>query len=92
MYKIAIETEKQGFTSSVGEAVFYESLEFANSSALVDTDSQVLIKAFLYCTRTSTPPFKDLSSTPSNFVDQFMIIDQELNRIQNQKIKEQQNG
>jgi hypothetical protein len=89
--KIAYETEKAGF-DAIGESCYFESLYFANNSDLIDPDSQSMIKTYLYTRESFTPPFQDLNSTPASFIDQFMIVRNELNYIHNQELKEKQNN
>jgi hypothetical protein len=89
--QIAQETEQAGF-SAVGEAVYLETFYFANQSDLVDPNCQAMIKSYMYCKESSTPPFSSLEKTPASFIDQFMIIKNELNYIHNQAIKERQNA
>lgn len=87
---VAYESEKQGF--SIGEAVWYEHFYFCNTSELIDKESQILIKSYLYCQESNTPPFVSLDKTPANFIDNWMIVRDELTHIRNLDAKERQNA
>tara|TARA_R100001594_G_scaffold65971_1_gene100308 strand:- start:1189 stop:1401 length:213 start_codon:yes stop_codon:yes gene_type:complete len=63
---------------------------FANNSDLIDTECQAMIKSYLYTKESSTPPFSSLQTTPASFIDDFMIVRDELNHIHNQEIRESQ--
>jgi len=90
LVRTAYESERQGF--NIGEAVWLEHLYFCNTSDLVDTESQTLIKAYQYCTESGTPPYESLDKTPANFIDNWMIVRDELTHIRNIDIKERQNA
>ena len=87
---VAYQSEKEGFGKVLGEAVFYESLYFANNSDFVDTESQAMIRSYLYSRESNTPPFATLQETPADFIDKYMIVRDELTHIHNQQVKEQQ--
>lgn len=89
---VAYQSEQEGFGKVLGEAVFYESLYFANNSDLVDTESQAMIRSYLYSKESNTPPFATIQDTPADYIDKWVIIRDELTLIQNQQIKEQQNN
>ena len=86
LLEVAQESREQGFRES--EAVYYEHFYFANSEDLIDKDSQVMIKSYMYCTDSKTPPFSSLNETPANFIDKWMIISDEINYIRNQEVKD----
>jgi len=90
LVRTAYESERQGF--NIGEAVWLEHLYFCNTSDLVDTESQTLIKAYQYCTESGTPPYESLDKTPANFIDNWMIVRDEITHIRNIDIKERQNA
>tara|TARA_Y100000310_G_C20668533_1_gene808974 strand:+ start:219 stop:584 length:366 start_codon:yes stop_codon:yes gene_type:complete len=79
------EAEKEGYNE--GEACYYEHLFWANSHDLIDTKSQTMIKSFLYCQESNTPPFKSLENTPASFIDSWMIVANEIKLIKSQEMK-----
>jgi len=81
----AYESEKEGY--KVGEAVYYEHLFWANSEDLIDTRSQTLIKSYMYCTESGTSPYPSLQDTPADYIDNWMIIRDEINHIRNLEVK-----
>lgn len=85
---VVLEAEQKGF--NIGEAIYYDHLFWANSTDLVDTDSQVFIKSYLYCQESNTPPYKSLYDTPADFIDSWMIVRSELDIIKNLQLKEAQ--
>ena len=87
---VAHESEQQGF--NVGEAVWLEHFYFCNSSDLVNRESQALIKSYLYCQESNTPPYESLAKTPANFINNWMIVRDELTHIRNLDAKERQNA
>ena len=74
------ECEENGF-DNIGEAIYLEHLFWANSKDLIDKDAQYMIKVFMYCNSTRTAPFQSFDITPANFIDDYMIIDDEINKI-----------
>ena len=90
LVRTTYESEKQGF--NVGEAVWYEHFYFCKTSDLIDRESQSLIKAYQYCTESNTSPYESLDKTPANFIDNWMIVRDELTHIRNIDMKERQNA
>jgi len=90
LVEVAYESEKQGY--NVGEAVWLEHFYFCNTSDLIDKDSQVLIKSYLYCQESNTSPYESLNQTPANFIDNWMIVRDEITHIRNVDAKERQNA
>tara|TARA_R110000824_G_scaffold348635_1_gene535372 strand:- start:144 stop:410 length:267 start_codon:yes stop_codon:yes gene_type:complete len=82
-----------GKTYNVGQAL-YESLpHFANANIFLDKYSQTIIAKYNYCKSSKTPPYATIDKTPANFIDDFMVIEQELKQIQReQQKKANENG
>ena len=85
LVRTAYDSEQQGY--NVGEAVWYEHFYFCNTSDLIDRECQTLIKAYMYCTESGTSPYPSLQDTPAKFIDNWMIIRDEINHIRNLEVK-----
>tara|TARA_Y100001973_G_C5184042_1_gene326707 strand:- start:1615 stop:2028 length:414 start_codon:yes stop_codon:yes gene_type:complete len=88
--KLSDEAEQKGF--NVGEAIYTQSFFFADHSQLVDTNIQNRIKEYQYCKQFNCPPYPSLYETPANIIDDFFIIEEEINQYTNKKQKEQNNA
>ena len=73
------EAEDKGF--NVGEACYKQIPYFANYSSIINNIDQTTILKYSYSKSTNTPPYPSLQDTPADFVDQFMIIEQETSLI-----------
>ena len=71
---------QQGY-SNIGEGIYLEHFYYANTKDLVDPKCQSMIKAYIYCMESNTPPYRSLQETPANFIDDFLIINEEINNI-----------
>ena len=71
------EAEKKGF--NVGEAIYTQSFFFTDHELLIDSKMQNRIKEYRFCKSLSCPPYPSLSETPAEIVDDFFIIEEELN-------------
>lgn len=89
MIGIMNQNEQEEF--SIGQALYQALPFFTNSSDFIDNDSQILITKFNYCQLTNTPPHKSLDSTPALLIDNFTIIDSEINQIKRQ-LEKARNG
>mgnify|MGYP006969413099 FL=1 len=49
---------------------------------LVCEKSQLLIKKYNYCKASNTPPYPSVQSTPYNFIDDFLTVEEEINYIE----------
>ena len=75
--RLSDEAEQKGF--NVGEAIYEQIFFFADHGLLIDNIYQDRIKEFIFCNKFSCPPYPSLKETPSNIVDEFLIIEQEYN-------------
>ena len=71
--------EKQ--ISAIGETLYTEHFYFCNTKDLLDENVQKRIKEYSYCKTFNCPPFSSLQETPANIVDEFMLIEKELNHL-----------
>ena len=71
--------KEKGF--NVGEACYKQIPYFANYSSIINNIDQTTILKYSYSKSTNTPPYPSLQDTPADFVDQFMIIEQETSLI-----------
>ena len=78
---------EKGF-NQVGNALYEQSLFFANDIMFVDDKIQSKIKSYRYCKKFNCPPYPSLNETPIDIIDSFMIIDDEITQHQVRK----QNG
>ena len=78
---------EKGF-NQVGNALYEQSLFFANDIMFVDDKIQSKIKSYRYCKKFNCPPYPSLNETPIDIIDSFMIIDDEITQHQARK----QNG
>jgi hypothetical protein len=63
----------------VGEALYSQHFFFTNPRNIVNNISQTRIKEFQYCKLTQTPPYSSISKTPALYIDDIMIINEEIN-------------
>ncbi len=78
---------KKGF-DKLGEALYQQALFIVNEELIVDNDMQLTIKKHQFCKQFNCPPYPSMIETPAKLIDDFMIIEQEMNNFQ----KEKQNG
>ena len=71
------EADSKGF--NVGEAIYTQSFFFADHELLIDSNMQNRIKEFQFCKTFSCPPYPNLQETPADIIDDFFIIEEELN-------------
>ena len=76
----------------MGEAVYTQSFFFADHSKLVDVKMQNRIKEFQFCKTFSCPPYPSLQETPAEMIDDFFIIEEELNNCMKKEQKEKSNA
>ena len=69
----------------IGAALYHQHFFFANSQDILDSYSQRIIKEYAYCKETNTPPFQSIQQTPANYIDNFMIIKEEINEFNKQQ-------
>jgi hypothetical protein len=80
MVEFVDECVEEGF-DKIGEALYLEHFYWSNSEDLIDSDSQIMIKQYLYCSESNTPPYPSFNETPADFIDAWMIIKEEINHI-----------
>ena len=76
----------------MGEAIYTQSFFFANQELLLDSDMQNRIKEFQFCKAFSCPPYPNLQETPAEIVDDFFIIEEELNHCMKKEQEEKSNA
>ena len=84
------EAETKGF--NVGEAIYTQSFFFADHNLLIDEDCQDRITEYKFCKQFNCPPYPSLIDTPSNIVDDFLIIEEEVNNYTSKKQGESPNA
>jgi len=88
--KLSNEAEQKGF--NVGEAIYTQSFFFVDHELLLDSNMQDRIKEYQFCKTFSCPPYPSLQETPPNIIDDFTIIEQEINHCMNKKQQEKVNA
>ena len=73
---------------SIGESLYKQCLFFVDPNLLIDKDAQTLIKKYTFCKKFNAPPYPSLRETPAKIIDDFMVIDDEINAITESKNKE----
>ena len=77
---------------NVGQTLYDSLPHFVNADRLLSQDCQNLITKYNYCKSSKTPPYLSLESTPANFIDDFLVVEQELKQIQKEQAKANQDG
>ena len=72
--------EREG-SSGIGQALYYHSNYIVDNIKLLCSECQLLIKEYYYSKISNTPPFRRINETPLDYIDRFMIIDEETTRI-----------
>ena len=67
--------------NAIGDTLYTEHFFFCNTKDLIDEKSQLRIKEYSFSKTFSTPPYPSLIETPAKLVDEFMMIDRELNYL-----------
>ncbi len=65
----------------LGEALYQQALFIVNQELILDDDMQLTIKKHQFCKQFNCPPYPSLSQTPAKIIDDFMIIEQEMNQF-----------
>ena len=71
------EAEDKGY--NVGEAIYTQSVFFADHGRLINPKMQDRIKEFQFCKSFSCSPYPSLQETPVDIIDDFFIIEEEFN-------------
>ena len=67
--------------NAIGETLYTEHFFFCNTNELLNEEYQLIIKKYNYCKTFKTPPFSSLQQTPARMVDDFIIIENEINQL-----------
>ena len=84
------EAEDKGF--NVGEAIYTQSFFFADHGLLINEDCQSRITEYKFCKQFNCPPYPSLQETPPNIIDDFLIIEEEVNNFIAKKQREKSNA
>ena len=77
---------------SIGQSLYSSCAFFVDYSLLLDSKMQDRIKEYNYCKAFSCSPYPSMMETPANIIDDFMIIEQEVNQCIQAKQKEANNA
>ena len=64
-----------------GEALHQQALFIVNEELMLDQDIQLTIKKHQFCKQFNCPPYPSMIETPANVIDDFMVIEQEMNNF-----------
>ena len=67
--------------SRLGEALHQQALFIVNEELMLDQDIQLTIKKHQFCKQFNCPPYPSMIETPANVIDDFMVIEQEMNNF-----------
>ena len=67
--------------SDVSQTLYQEHFFFCNTSCLLNENYQHTIKKYTYSKTFSCPPYPSISETPIQTIDEFMLIERELNHL-----------
>jgi hypothetical protein len=70
-------------TTKLGESLYLSAGYFADYSRLIDSEVQVDIKKYIYCKISNTPPYLTIKDTPADYIERFIVIDEEVKGIEN---------
>ena len=76
----------------IGQSLYSSCAFFADYTMLVDSKMQDRIKEYNYCKTFSCSPYPSMMETPASVIEDFMIIEQEVNQCMQSKQKEAQDG
>ena len=71
---------EQGKTKDIGESLYLEHFYYCNTSELLRSENQTILKKYSYCKSFSCPPFPSLQETPASIIDDFTLIEGEYNK------------
>ena len=77
---------------SIGQSLYSSCAFFVDYSLLLDSKMQDRIKQYNYCKAFSCSPYPSMMETPANIIDDFMIIEEEVNHCIKAKQKEANNA
>ena len=67
--------------SEISETLYHEHFFFCNTSDLLDEECQQTIKEYTFSKTFNAPPYPSISETPVKIIDEFMLIEKELNYL-----------
>ena len=67
--------------SNISKTLYEEHFYFCNTYDLLDEKYQQTIKEYSYSKTFSCPPYPSISETPIQIIDDFMLIEKELNQL-----------
>jgi len=73
--------------NAIGETLYTEHFFFCNTNELLNADYQRKIKKYNFCKTFNTSPYPSLESTPADIIDDFILIENEVNHLKSQKGK-----
>ena len=65
----------------IGETLYTEHFYFCNTHELLNKDYQQIIKKYNFSKTFNTPPYPTINETPARIIEDFMIIEQEFNKM-----------
>ena len=65
----------------IGETLFIEHFYFANTFDLLSVKHQNIIKKYNFTKSFNIPPYPSLQETPASIIDDFIIIENEINQL-----------
>ena len=77
---------------SICQSLYSSCAFFADYSLLLNSKMQDRIKEYNYCKAFSCSPYPSMMETPANIIDDFMIIEEEVNQCIKAKQKEANNA
>ena len=77
---------------NIGESLYSSCAFFVDYELFLDSKIQDRIKEYNYCKAFNCSPYPSMMETPVNMIDDFMIIDQEVNQCIEKKQKEVNNA
>lgn len=76
----------------IGQSLYSSCAFFVDYSLLLNSKMQDRIKEYNYCKAFSCSPYPSMMETPANMIDDFMIIEEEVNQCIKAKQKEANNA
>ena len=73
--------------NAIGETIYTEHFFFCNTNELLNSDYQRKIKKYNFCKTFNTPPYQSLELTPAETIDDFMLIEKEVNYLKSKEAK-----
>lgn len=88
VYEVLIECYdkciKKGY-NQLGKALHQQALFIVNEELIIDHNIQLTIKKHQFCKQFNCPPYPSMIETPANIIDDFMVIEQEMNNFANKE-------